>query len=132
MLAKNGAGPNLCDDRGGTGKVVKHFGKCTTFKAPQPNFQEAIQAELTGSDTATAAGLMVRTHAPLLALCRKLIEAGHDPDRPLEAWRDGTLALTVRTIGEAADLRINSKGTGFIAPNVVRTGPLCLNGNGHV
>jgi hypothetical protein len=45
MLAKNGAGPNLCADRGGTGK---DFGIGTrTFKSAPSKFQ-AVHAELRG------------------------------------------------------------------------------------
>jgi hypothetical protein len=48
-----------------------------------------------------------------LALARLLIEAGHDPATPLEAWRGETLCLRVRSIGEGARLRIASHGVGF-------------------
>jgi hypothetical protein len=37
-----------------------------------------------------------------LALCRKLIEADCDPDRPLHAYRGDTLSLRIRSIGEGA------------------------------
>lgn len=74
--------------------------------------QAPIRAELTG-DTCTAAGLTASGNAPVLALARLLIEAGHDPAMPLEAWRGDVLALTVRAIGEAAGLRIASHGVGF-------------------
>jgi hypothetical protein len=74
-----------------------------------------IRAELKGSDTCiTDDGIVARAHAPVLALCRQLIEAGFDPSRQLHVYRDDTLALRVRSIGEAARLEINPKGTGFI------------------
>jgi len=84
-----------------------------------------IHAELTGSDTASASGITVRGGNPVLKLCRELIEAGHDPGTPLEAWRGGTLCLSVRSIGEAASLALNGKGTGFIRlPAVCRGLPV--------
>src|SRR5262249_52986218 len=46
-------------------------------------------------------------HAPILALCRALIEAGHDPATPLEVSRGSTLCLRVRSIGEGAKLTID-------------------------
>jgi hypothetical protein len=79
----------------------------------------AVRAELIGSE-----GFTARANSPVLALCRLLIAAGIDPDRPLNAYRDDMLALRVRTIGEAADLEINSKGTGFVrCRQAVRRGP---------
>ena len=81
---------------------------------PTPtNRQAAIHAELAWSDTATARGIVARSSAPVLSLCRQLVEAGHDPRSPLEAWRGGTLCLRIRSIGEAAGLRVNTSGTGF-------------------
>ena len=71
-----------------------------------------ICAELIGSDTCAALGLTVKSGAPVLVLCRKLIEAGHDPDTPLEAYRGDTLCLRVRSIGEAARLRMDTDKTG--------------------
>jgi hypothetical protein len=34
-----------------------------------------------------------------------LIQAGHDPAEPAEAWRGETLCLHIRSIGEAAEPR---------------------------
>jgi hypothetical protein len=61
-----------------------------------------VRAAIIGDDTCTADGITARAHAPALALCRKLIEAGCDPDRPLHAYRGDTLSLRVRSIGEGA------------------------------
>jgi hypothetical protein len=74
----------------------------------------AIRAELIGDDQATALGIEARSAAPLLDLCRKLVAARHDPASALNAYRGATLSLIVRSIGEAADLEVNSKGTGFV------------------
>ena len=113
MLARHGTGPNLCGDRGGTGKVVKGIGKCrTTFKAPRPNYQEAIRAELAWSDHATALGIVARSGSPVLKLCRMLLAAGVDPALRLECYRGGVLALTVNGIGQGARLTMKSAGNG--------------------
>jgi hypothetical protein len=63
-----------------------------------------IRVELARSDCATALGIVVRGSAPVINLCRKLIDAGCDPATPLEAWRGSTLALRIRSIGEAGAL----------------------------
>jgi hypothetical protein len=66
-----------------------------------------IRANLIGSNQATAAGVTVSgRNAPALALCRALVEAGHDPATPLEAYRGTTLCLRVRSIGEGARLTV--------------------------
>jgi hypothetical protein len=39
--------------------------------------------------------------------------AGLNPDQAMEVYRGATLALRVRSIGEAAGLEINAEGTGF-------------------
>jgi hypothetical protein len=68
---------------------------------------DKIRAELAFSDTCTAAGITARGHAPALALCRQLLDAGHDPATRLQCWRGSTLCLTVRSIGEGARLEIS-------------------------
>jgi hypothetical protein len=80
-----------------------------------------IRVELIGSDTAVARslGLTTCSATPVIDLCRKMVAAGHDPAMRLVVYRGGTLALTVRGIGEAACLVINGKGSGF----AVRTAP---------
>ena len=90
----------------------------------------AIRAELFGSNTATALGVTAVSNSPLIALCCRLSAAGHDPATPLDAYRGATLALRMRSIGEAARLQVNAYGTGFrphseadIAPPVRRNGP---------
>lgn len=86
--------------------------------------QEILRAELFGSNVCSAAGVTVRDAAPVLAICRALVASGHDPTTPLHVYRGDTLSLRVRFIGEAAKLKINSKGTGFVARRSVRTAPL--------
>ena len=92
MLQKIGAGRNL-DSRGEARRV--------------------IHAEFAKDDQAAACGIVARGSSPVLKLCRMLVDAGHDPVLPLEAWRNGVLCLRVRSIGEAAGLELNGDGTGF-------------------
>ena len=72
-----------------------------------------VCAELIGSDHCSALGIVATGNTPLLRLARLLIRAGFDPTTPLEVYRRRTLALRVRSIGEAASLEINGDGTGF-------------------
>jgi hypothetical protein len=93
----------------------------------------AIRAALSGNDNATALDVTGHGSAPILDLCRKLVAAGHDPTTPLHAYRNGTVALIVRAIGEAARLRINAYGTGFIpCPEAVTAPPMRPNGSAPI
>jgi hypothetical protein len=78
----------------------------------RPIPQQALRAELVGSNRCTAAGFTASGQAPVLALCRELIAAGLDPDQPLEIHLGATLALRVRSIGEAARLAVEDNKTG--------------------
>jgi hypothetical protein len=79
------------------------------FSAPQA----AIRADLIADDSCSALGMTVRGFAPVLALCRLLVEAGHHPATPLEAWRGDVPCIRIRSIGAAAALRIGTHGVGF-------------------
>lgn len=68
--------------------------------------ESAVHAQLTGIYTATALGLTVRGSSPVLALCRKLVAAGVDPNRSLHAYRGEVLCLVVRSISEGARLTV--------------------------
>ena len=59
-----------------------------------------IRAEISGSETCAALGTTEQSPSPVIALCRKLLDAGHDPATPLEAWRGEPLCLRVRSIGD--------------------------------
>jgi hypothetical protein len=72
-----------------------------------------IRALIVGTNQCEAQGHKVRGAAPVLALCRELIEAGHDPSCQLHAYHNGVLALRVRSIGETAGLTIRGDGVGF-------------------
>lgn len=75
------------------------------ISAGQPGLR-ALRATIVGSNQAEANGVTARGHAPVLALCRALIEAGVDPGTPLEAFRGTTLCLRVRSVGEGARLTV--------------------------
>jgi hypothetical protein len=75
--------------------------------APSVACEPPIRAELVGSDTATALGVTTRCSAPVLQLCRLLIEAGADPARPIEVFRGDVLCLRVRTVGKGARLELD-------------------------
>jgi hypothetical protein len=83
----------------------------------------AIRADLFDDDRATAFGYTVTSPSPVLSLCRDLIDAGCFPHEPLEAWRGAVLCLRIRSIGAAARLEVNSKGTGFVCSRAVRIAP---------
>ena len=80
-----------------------------------------IHPELSGSDTCTALAITVRGHTPILLLCGRLIEAGHNQNWPLHTYRDETLCLTISSISAGACLEVNAKPTGFISHPAVRT-----------
>ena len=80
---------------------------------PTPEQCLPIRAALIGSHRCEAEGISVCAAAPVLALCRKLVSAGHDPRRPLHAYRGNVLALQVRSIGEGMQLAIAGDGVGF-------------------
>jgi hypothetical protein len=61
-----------------------------------------IHIEISDSDTASACGLTAKAQAPIVNLCRMLLEAGHDPAEPAEAYRGATLCLRIPSIGELA------------------------------
>jgi hypothetical protein len=92
-------------------------------KLKSSSLQSNIRAELAGASTCSALSVTIESSAPVISLCRRLIEAGHDPATAMQVFRGDVLALTVRAIGEAARLEINAKGTGFVARHAVRIAP---------
>jgi hypothetical protein len=91
--------------------------------APCRNSSLPLYAELIGSDTCTAAGIRARNQAPALALCRQLLAAGLDPDQALEVFRNGTLSLRIRSIGEGAQLTVRDDNRGTPRFVTYRSGP---------
>jgi hypothetical protein len=78
----------------------------------------ALRAEIIGCDSCEAEGHAVRAAAPVLAMCRKLVEAGRDPATPLHAYRGDMLCVKVRSIGEGARYTVedNRQGTPTLHP----------------
>jgi hypothetical protein len=85
---------------------------------PRKNiFPTPIRATLLGSNRCEVLGFTGRGHSLVLALCRALVAAGHDPRRPLHAYRGDVLALKVLSIGEGArfTVREDRAGLRFVA-----------------
>jgi hypothetical protein len=82
-----------------------------------------LHAELLDSDTCSTAGITTAGNAPVLALCRRLLTAGLDSHAPLQVYRDGTLALTVRSIAEGARLTVKDDNRGIPRFRSRRPGP---------
>ena len=76
------------------------------------NQHPAIRAEIIGIYRCSALGIEVHAPAPVLALCRALVEAGHDRRRPLEAYRGDVLCLRIRSIGAGAKLTVEDNRNG--------------------
>jgi hypothetical protein len=77
-----------------------------------------LRAQILGTQTARAdlgyATITATGAAPVLELCRHLIDAGIDPATPLHACRGDTLALKVKSIGAGARLTVKDNGDGPI------------------
>src|SRR5215468_5665615 len=71
-----------------------------------------IRAQFIKSDRRSAEGLEVRANAPGLAMCRKLLEAGYDPDRPLHCFWGETLAIKISSIAYGARYSVSEPSTG--------------------
>jgi hypothetical protein len=61
-----------------------------------------VRAEIDKSKLCDAAGYTMTGYSPVLAMCRKLLEAGFDPATPLHAYGGNVLCLTVSSIGWGA------------------------------
>ena len=57
-----------------------------TPEKQEPLSRRVIRAELVGSDTCIACSISVTAAAPVLALCKALVEGGKDPSDSLEAF----------------------------------------------
>jgi hypothetical protein len=82
-----------------------------------------IRAEIIGSNTAIAASMTAVASAPVLELCRRLVDAGHDPTTPLEAYRGDMLCLRVKSIGAGAGLTVEDDRLGVPRLRRRRDGP---------
>jgi hypothetical protein len=72
----------------------------------------SIVAHLDGPRTCTAAGVTATGAAPVLTLCRELLAAGLDPDAAMQVYRNGILALRVRSLREGAHLAVEDDHLG--------------------
>jgi len=117
VLARNGKGLAPA----ATGNETQRFNRKFEPNSRYSSNLKIIHAELHGADHAMALGISATSITPVLNLCAKLIEGGCDRHRPLHAYRGEILCLRVRSIGEAAELEVNAKGTGFIPFRAVRT-----------
>jgi hypothetical protein len=112
---RKGAGSDSAATESGARKIVGTGKRDVRSSKPSSSNLQPIHAELNGGDICTALGLVAQSSSPLIALCRALIRAGHDPSSPLHAYRGDMLCLRVRSIDEAARLEINGDGNGFRA-----------------
>src|SRR5215472_12702791 len=71
-----------------------------------------IIAQFVESNRCSAEGLEVRANAPGLAMCRKLLEAGYDPDRKLHCFRGETLAMKISSIAYGARYSVSEPSIG--------------------
>ncbi len=119
MARRNGSGP-ATRNRAPRGSQ-HHKLTCLT---PRPDLTQrpagVIRAELIGNDICRAEGITARCSAPVLRLCRSLLAAGLSPDTALEVFRNGIVALRLRSLADGARLEINSKGTAFVCAEAVR------------
>jgi hypothetical protein len=91
---------------------------CSPYAATAGEKQHpTILAEIIGIYRCAALGVEVHAPAPVLALCRALISAGHDRRRPLEAYRGDMMCLRVSSIGYGARWTVedNRSGTPVLA-----------------
>jgi len=72
-----------------------------------------IRAELSSDSIATSCGIEIKSPSPVLALCRELLARGSLSSASMAIYRDDTLCLKVRSIGEAAGLAVSPHGIGF-------------------
>jgi hypothetical protein len=112
----------------------------TPYTSTARRRQAPIRADLDGDDVCTAEGITAHGHAPILMLCRLLLGAGFNPDRPLEVFRGDVLALQVRSIGEGAALVVKTAGNGSpifapsegaAAPPVASRAPVAISNRAH-
>jgi hypothetical protein len=87
-----------------------------------PRSNRAIRAELHESNLCRCDAFGIEARS-VLAMCRALVAQGCDPESTLAAYRGRTLCLAIKTIGTAARLEVNTKGTGFVRAPAVRTAP---------
>jgi hypothetical protein len=96
----------------------------TLPKSPKQEVR-TLRGDLIGCDLIVVDRLSVCSDTPILDACRKLVELGVNPRIDLHCFRNGRLAVTVRSIGEGARLEINGNGIGFtVRRRVVTASPV--------
>jgi hypothetical protein len=73
------------------------------------NTPSVIVAQLVGSDFAIVGE--IKAHGAL-NLCRQLLGAGADPDAELHCYRDGMIALRIKSVGAGAKLTVHETASG--------------------
>jgi hypothetical protein len=82
-----------------------------------PQYPEPITGQLLSDNICAAEGITAYSRTPILTACRELLSQGIDPDRALEVYRNGILALRVRSIREGARLTVREdRGVPEFAP----------------
>jgi hypothetical protein len=76
-----------------------------------PTRKQDIIAAVEGSDLCHAAGYTVQDSSPILAMCRLLVQAGFDPQRPLLAFRGAELAMRIKSIEYGAHYAVAENQT---------------------
>ena len=71
-----------------------------------------IMAQLKGSNVCIAEGITVTHNAPALEMCRRLVEAGVDPEKPLVCFRSGEIAVKICSIGWGAKHAVDESQNG--------------------
>lgn len=71
-----------------------------------------VVCQLTGPDRCEFDGIVVKHNAPVLAMCRALIDAGYDRERPVEAYRGETMCLRISSIGHGAKFTVKDNRYG--------------------
>jgi hypothetical protein len=104
VLARNGERP--ATDATVNGALKVRTGKREEPSKPNTIKPQALRAEFVGNHVCKAAGVVVKANAPALALCRQLLAQGVDPDAALQIYRNGTLALRIRSIADGAALTV--------------------------
>jgi hypothetical protein len=114
QLGKRDAFQRNQEDRFKTGPIAHQTIQrvASEKQNPNPSRAHAVRADLIGSDTCTANGLTARGPAPVLALCRILIQHGHNTDDPMEVYRNGTLSFRVASLREGARFTVEDDKMG--------------------
>jgi hypothetical protein len=83
-----------------------------------------VEAQLADHNRASFGTVEVLARCPSLALARKLVKDGHDPDQPYRLFRGDMLCLTYRSLGEAAGLTVVERLDGTVAPKFAKFVPM--------